>query len=62
MRVIDENESYNRGYKQGRFDATAMKENADGCVGCSFMETEEWEMPCMRCKRNMKDYWRAKID
>ena len=34
--------------------------NADGCEGCAFMTTEECEMPCAKCKRNMKDYWRAK--
>lgn len=33
---------------------------ADGCEGCAFMDKEEWEMPCMKCKRACKDYWRAK--
>lgn len=32
---------------------------ADGCSGCAFINTEEWEMPCVRCKRGCKDYWRA---
>jgi len=32
----------------------------DGCEGCAFMTCEEWEMPCMKCKRACKDYWRAK--
>ena len=31
---------------------------AGGCVGCAFVDTEEWNMPCSRCKRNCKDYWR----
>lgn len=31
---------------------------ADGCSGCAFEHVEEWEMPCMNCKRNCKDYWR----
>ena len=31
---------------------------ADGCHGCAFEPMEEWEMPCSRCKRNCKDYWR----
>ena len=31
---------------------------ADGCSGCAFTSTEEWEMPCRECKRNSKDYWR----
>lgn len=34
--------------------------DADGCEGCAFVDTEEWGMPCKRCKRNHKDYWRAK--
>ena len=33
---------------------------ADGCFRCAFGDCEEWEMPCMKCKRNCKDYWRAK--
>ena len=32
---------------------------ADGCKGCAFINTEEWEEPCRRCARNCKDYWRA---
>ena len=32
---------------------------ADGCTGCAFIDTEEWEDPCRMCKRNCKDYWRA---
>lgn len=36
------------------------KENADGCVGCAFEDVEELEMPCKKCKRACKDYWRAK--
>ncbi len=35
---------------------------ADGCQGCAFEPMEEWEMPCRKCKRNCKDYWRAKDD
>lgn len=31
---------------------------ADGCSGCAFESAEEWEMPCRKCKRNCKDYWR----
>ncbi len=33
---------------------------ADGCCGCAFDDVEPWQMPCDRCKRNSKDYWRAK--
>lgn len=35
------------------------RQNADGCTGCAFVSVEEWEMPCVRCKRGCKDYWRA---
>lgn len=35
------------------------KEQADGCTGCAFESTEEWEMPCAKCRRACKDYWRA---
>ena len=31
---------------------------ADACNGCAFSDTEEWEEPCKRCKRNYTDYWR----
>lgn len=56
--IMDKNEweAYNKGYK----DAMSMKENADGCVGCAFEDVNEWTMPCEKCKRNSKDYWRAK--
>ena len=33
---------------------------ADGCVGCAYESTEEWLLPCCKCRRNSKDYWRAK--
>ena len=48
------------GYDKGMHDAMMMKENADGCVGCAFEDVESWESPCKICKRNSKDYWRAK--
>ena len=34
------------------------KQDADGCTGCAFYDRDEWEMPCVKCKRNCKDYWR----
>lgn len=40
---------------------TLERQLADGCTGCAFITTEEWEMPCVRCKRGCKDYWRAVI-
>ena len=33
---------------------------ADGCLECAFTGKEEWEMPCCKCKRGCKDYWRAR--
>lgn len=45
-------------YEKGKRDALNMKENADRCVGCAFTECEPWELPCAKCKRNAKDYWR----
>ena len=36
------------------------REEADGCEGCAFTDVEEWEMPCRKCRRACKDYWRAK--
>ena len=36
------------------------REDADGCEGCAFTEVEEWEMPCRKCKRACKDYWRKR--
>lgn len=38
------------------------KENADGCYCCAFEDTSEWEMPCAKCKRGSKDYWRPRGD
>lgn len=32
----------------------------DGCYECAFEDCEEWEMPCCKCSRNCKDYWREK--
>lgn len=31
---------------------------ADGCVGCAYMSVREWELPCVQCARNCRDYWR----
>ena len=28
------------------------------CNNCAFVDKDEWEMPCKKCKRNCKDYWR----
>lgn len=41
-------------------DKAREQAKADGCWECAFVGKAEWEMPCSRCKRNCKDYWRAK--
>lgn len=41
-------------------DKVIEQTRADSCMGCAFMSAEEWEMPCLKCKRNCKDYWRRK--
>lgn len=43
-------------------DALEAMENGEGngSNGCAFADKEEWEMPCEKCKRNQRDYWRAK--
>ncbi len=48
------------GLALGKQQVLTMKENADGCVGCAFEDTESWQLPCSACMRNCKDYWRAK--
>lgn len=57
---IEETNAYNLGYEVGKLKAFQMKENADGCRGCAFEDVESWQPPCTMCKRNCKDYWRAK--
>ena len=39
-------------------DLALEQSRAEGCSDCAFADTEEWEEPCKRCKRNYKDYWR----
>lgn len=58
--TIEETNAYNLGYEVGKLKAFQMKENADGCSGCAFEDVESWQPPCTMCKRNCKDYWRAK--
>lgn len=33
---------------------------SNGCQDCAFESVEEWEMPCCKCLRCCKDYWRLK--
>ena len=39
-------------------DIALEQSRAEGCSDCAFADTEEWEEPCKRCKRNYRDYWR----
>ena len=39
-------------------DLALEQSRADACNDCAFADTEEWEEPCKRCKRNYRDYWR----
>ena len=32
--------------------------DADGCDGCKYVTKDEYEMPCLVCKRNHMDKWR----
>ena len=42
-------------------EAIIERDNADGCIGCAYFKNEDWEMPCAKCKRACKDYWRAEV-
>ena len=53
---------YEQGLRHGKNIAFVMKEDNDGCTSCAFEDVNSWEMPCDRCKRNSKDYWRAKVE
>lgn len=39
-------------------EAIIDRDKADGCKLCAYQNKDEWEMPCVDCKRNHKDYWR----
>lgn len=39
-------------------EAWIERQEADGCVHCVFNDKEDWEMPCVKCRRACKDYWR----
>ena len=54
-------EKVKEAYEKGFSDAMKMKEKADGCIGCAYDDVMSWELPCRQCKRNSKDYWRAKF-
>ena len=43
---------------EGQYQRLMNMIKADGCMECAFENMEEWEMPCVVCKRNCKDYYR----
>lgn len=49
-------ENYRQGYADGYADGSNYREA--GCRHCAFEDVEEWEMPCVKCKRCCKDYYR----
>ena len=46
--------AFTQGYNDG------LNAQESGCNGCAFEDVNEWEMPCAKCKRGCKDYWRRK--
>lgn len=52
----DYDSGYTDGYHEGYKDGSNYIEY--GCDGCAFECYEEWDMPCLKCKRNCKDYYR----
>lgn len=32
--------------------------DGSGCTDCEFETKKDYEMPCVDCKRNSRDYWR----
>ena len=41
-------------------EAVIEKAKADGCIGCKHIDKDDWEMPCAKCKRCVRDYWERK--
>lgn len=39
-------------------EAIIERDKADGCYGCAYFDKEDWEMPCAKCRRAARDYWR----
>lgn len=55
--LIEMLESSNRdGYQKGYADGANYV--GCGCEGCAFSDVEPWEMPCTKCKRGCRDYYR----
>ena len=42
--------------------AVIERKEADGCRLCAYEDTPEWELPCSKCSRNCKDYWRHRTE
>jgi len=35
------------------------KQEADGCIGCKYETKDQYEMPCLVCKNNYQNMWKA---
>lgn len=55
-KLTDYDSGYADGWQEGYKDGSNYIEC--GCDGCAFECYEEWDMPCLKCKRNCKDYYR----
>ena len=58
--TAEERAIYERSFGKKVLEKALEQSKADGCSGCAFEKTEEWEEPCRKCCRNCKDYWRKK--
>lgn len=56
--TAEERAIYERAFGKKVLGKALEQSKADGCSGCAFITTEEWEMPCCKCMRSCKDYWR----
>lgn len=52
-------DGYSDGYSEGYKDGSNYAEC--GCEGCAFIDVEEWDMPCAKCKRGCRDYYRRSV-
>ena len=49
---LEEFEAFRKAWDEAR--------KADACTSCAFFDCDPWEMPCRKCRRNSKDYYRPK--
>lgn len=56
--VLDSHSSADMVFSLDMAIKALQAENADGCDGCKYVTKDEYEMPCLVCKRNHMDKWR----